>query len=117
MKKAGFILLSLCTLSFCLLLGIFIGRNLTDHYQYLPVNSTAEDTSLTETATDYLLNINTASKIQLTALPGIGDIIADRILDYRRNIGDFQSVDDLLKVEGIGEGKLSKIEKMITVGG
>jgi comEA protein len=61
------------------------------------------------------VNINTASAKELDALPGIGEVLAQRIIDYRTANGPFQSVDDLIKVKGIGEKTLEKIKPYATV--
>ncbi len=63
------------------------------------------------------LNLNTASVDELTALPGIGKVLAQRIVDYRTEYGDFGSVTDLLNVNGIGQKKLAAIMDLVTVGG
>ena len=63
------------------------------------------------------ININTASANELTNIPGIGEVTAQRIVDYRKTIGKFNSVNDLLNVKGIGENLLEKIRPYITVGG
>lgn len=62
-----------------------------------------------------LININTATKAELVSLEGIGEVLADRIIEYRETNGPFQSTQDLLKVHGIGEGKLAAILDKITV--
>ena len=56
------------------------------------------------------ININTASVQELENLPGVGKIIAQRILTYRRQNGPFKSSDDLLKIKGLGEKKLDQIK-------
>lgn len=56
-----------------------------------------------------LIDLNTASKAKLTDLPSIGPKLAERIVEYRTENGNFASVDDLLFVPGIGEKKLDKI--------
>ena len=60
------------------------------------------------------LNINTATASQLETLDGIGQVLAQRIVDYRNANGPFASVDDLLEVNGIGPGILETIRPQIT---
>ena len=60
-----------------------------------------------------LLNINTATIDQLTALPGIGKSKAAAIIDYRETQGPFSSIDELVKVKGIGTKMLAKLTGII----
>lgn len=62
------------------------------------------------------LDINGASAEELAALPGIGEVLAQRIVDYRAANGPFETVEDLTKVSGIGEKKLAELEGRITTG-
>ena len=62
------------------------------------------------------VNINSASLAELEKLPRIGPQIAQRILDYRKENGDFKKIEDILKVRGIGEKVFDQIKDMITVG-
>ena len=117
MKKGGGILLLLCALSLCMVIGIFIGRNLQDDYAVLPQGSEAVVSSNTEETTDYRLDINEATKTQLMDLPGIGEELAQRIINYRTAEGPFQTTDDLMNVAGIGQKKLQAIEELIRAGG
>ena len=59
------------------------------------------------------ININTADKEQLILLPGIGPVIADAILAYRKDNGNFKSIDELTKVKGIGEKTLVKLKPFL----
>ena len=60
-----------------------------------------------------VLNINTALKVELVALPGIGESIADRIIAYRNENKKFRKTDELMNVSGIGRKKFEKIRKYI----
>ena len=62
-----------------------------------------------------LVNINTASASELQTLSGIGPSMAQSIIDERTKNGAFASVDDLMRVSGIGEKKLAKIKDCICV--
>ena len=61
------------------------------------------------------INVNTASATELEALPGVGEVIAQAIVDYRTENGPFASVDQLLDVSGIGEATLEDIRELVTV--
>jgi competence protein ComEA len=63
------------------------------------------------------VNINTATKEELTSLKGIGEKRAQDIIDYRTKNGAFKSVDDLEKVPGIGPGTMKQIRSQISVTG
>ncbi|NQT90325.1 MAG: helix-hairpin-helix domain-containing protein [Candidatus Omnitrophica bacterium] len=63
-----------------------------------------------------IVDINTASRFQLTRLPGIGPNFAQRIIDYRRENGDFGLPEDIMKVKGIGPKKYEKIKDRIRTG-
>src|SRR6266576_5456076 len=63
------------------------------------------------------VNINTASKEELDALPGIGPVKAQAIIDYRNANGPFKTPEDVMKVKGIKEGTYGKIKGLISVSG
>ncbi|OAQ20262.1 helix-hairpin-helix domain-containing protein [Thermosulfurimonas dismutans] len=62
------------------------------------------------------LNLNTATVEELESLPGIGPALARRIVAYRREHGSFHSVEELLKVKGIGSKRLNTLRAYLTVG-
>ena len=66
-------------------------------------------------ATATLVNINTASPEELETLPGIGEVLAATIVQYREEHGPFTSVDQLLDVSGIGEVTLEELRDLVTV--
>ena len=59
------------------------------------------------------LNINLATAAEFMQLPGIGEVLAGRIIEYRAEHGPFSSIQDLTKVKGIGEAKLNAIIALI----
>ena len=79
-----------------------------------PRSSPAETTA-PAAAEPELVNINTATLEQLDSLPGIGPVIAQRILDYREQHGPFTSLSQLTLIEGIGEKRLTAIIDLITI--
>ena len=123
MKKVGQYSLLICTCLFLVfIIGIFIGRGtdyrLAEHAESVTENSIPEELVIysKEVYINGKLNINAAGKEDLTLLPGIGDTLSERIIAFRENNGNFHDLDELLLVEGMGDGKLEKIRSYITVG-
>jgi competence protein ComEA len=69
-----------------------------------------------EVAGPQKVDINTADAWLLAALPGIGDVRAQAIVDYRHKNGPFRDVNELLNVEGLGAVTLENIRDLVTVG-
>jgi competence ComEA-like helix-hairpin-helix protein len=61
------------------------------------------------------VNLNSADALELALLPGVGRVLAERIVSDRVSIGAFKSVDDLQRVRGIGPGKMAEIREMAVV--
>ena len=68
-----------------------------------------------EKETSDKININTADSYTLCKLEGIGEALARSIVEYRAQNGSFKSIDELKKIDGIGEEKLKKFASQITV--
>lgn len=79
----------------------------------LPVKAEA-DTSANPTEPGFI-NINTADTGELTKLPGIGPVIAQRIVAYRDEHGAFETIDEISKVRGIGPVKVDQIKSFLKV--
>lgn len=128
MKKPRLSILVAVTLLFAVFtLGFFLGRNgshgsvelsVPAAMQTLPPQTTCPEPTTPETvAVTFPIDINRADAEQLTALPGIGGVLAGRIVAYREENGSFLSTQELQNVEGIGEKRLDAILDLITVGG
>jgi competence protein ComEA len=62
------------------------------------------------------INLNTATQAQLESLPGVGAKAAQRILEYRKQNGNFKKIEDLMNVKGFGEKSFLKLKPMLTTG-
>ena len=102
-------------------LGLYLGRNPAGGSVTVSIPVQAQTAAPSQTQTlptaPHPVNINTADAAELAQLPGIGEVLAQRIVDYRRVHGSFTSVEQLTDVSGIGEGKLEAILGLITIGG
>ena len=119
------VLLILTALFAGLTLGLYLGRNPAGGSVTVSVPAQAQSAAAaadtqpepSSVGTALAVNINTADVAVLAQLPGIGEVLARRIVDYRTIHGRFTAVEQLTNVEGIGEGKLEAILEQITIGG
>jgi competence protein ComEA len=79
------------------------------------VGSYEAEQQRTNSTNSSLLNLNAANSLQLEALPGIGPVLADRILEYRKSNGMFRNMEEVMNIPGIGEKKFDSIKEYITV--
>jgi comEA protein len=112
MKNTALCLLVICLVFVGFLGGFFLGRNIN----HSDVQHGQKPTVTTQSNTEKL-NINTATASQLEALPGVGPVLAERIVAYRQASGAFTTTEQLLLVEGIGENLLETLSDYITTGG
>lgn len=129
MKKPKVHILVIITLVFAAFTcGLYIGRSHTGTsisvsvrpaMQTLPPETieAAPAPSEETVSITFPIDINLATKEQFMMLPGIGDVLAQRILDYRQENGPFSRPEDLMKVRGIGKKRMEEILELITIGG
>lgn len=130
LSKAQSILLALTLLFATFTLAFFIGRSsvhaviATERASESPERAVPmapesepepKSESEPEPAPMHSVNLNTAQKSELVELPGIGEVLADRILRFREENGGFICTEQLMDVEGIGEKKYEEVKALIYV--
>lgn len=66
-------------------------------------------------AVSRLVDLNSATVHELASLPGIGTVLAQRVIAHRISVGRFQAIEDLREVKGIGSKKFDQIKSLVTV--
>ena len=117
--RAEWLRLAVTALFLCLLLALFW----RDRTAMTPDRTgTAVETEIQAPQEDIQpdlspLDLNSATAEELAQLPGIGEELARRIVEYRAENGPFEAVEEIMEVSGIGEGKFAALEDRITVDG
>ena len=121
-RLAAFVIPALALLACGVMLGIFIMQTRTAGTISVqraapdePEEAVQTDMEEPSDAADDRLDLNTATAAELQELPGIGEVIAQRIIDYRDLCGRFLDPEQLMEVDGIGEAKYEKIRDLVTV--
>ena len=114
-KKAGsgpaeIIALALAAVFIAAAVFLAVHRFSNGDLVFKPTSSTAKTVE-----TDWVVNINTASAEELMMLDGIGEALAERIIDYRDEHGGFETIWDIVNVNGISRNMFNKIYKHLTV--
>ena len=104
---------------------INLAKKITDEEYIYIANKNEEDLGITYrenllTPTDVientnLININRANIMELKELPGIGDVLAGRIIEYRNEKGGFKSIEEIKNVNGIGDKRFSDIKDKVII--
>ena len=83
------------------------------------VDSTMSSAGASETRTELnrpqRVDLNRATAADFVQLPGVGPVLARRMVDYRKSVGRFHAVEDLRAVKGIGKKKLERLKPLVTV--
>ena len=116
------ILLTITVLFAGVLIGTLIGRltapiNVDNQVNLPPAETLPPYTLPYQTNQTGKINVNVATAEELALLPGIGAETAKRIIEYRTKYGIFETLEEMTKVKGVGEGTIDKIRPYATVGG
>ncbi len=117
-KKLQLLMASAVALSVILVAVIFLevpGFPLPTFFIDQPASQDESWILSDQVETSQVINLNTATMAQLDTLPGVGEVTARRIIEYRESIGGFTSVYQLTDVERIGEKTLEKLLPYVTV--
>lgn len=100
--------------SFAAVIGLLLAAHwaLLSHWGQRPV----EVEHLEGQSLDYQIDVNTADRLELMQLEGIGETLADRIVDDRETNGPFETIDDLQRVKGIGPKTVEKLRPFARAG-
>jgi competence protein ComEA len=95
--------------------AINLAAALSDGQQIVVPSADDEGPATPAGTPDGKIHLNQATASELDSLPGVGPVIAERIVSYREKNGPFESIEDLLDVPGIGEAKLADLRDHVQV--
>lgn len=97
----------------CLIIGLLLERS--EQKSYSGWETEFLQKSNLENASSFKINLNTANSYQLSLLAGIGEETAKKIIEYRKENGKFEVIEDIMKIDGFGRKSFDKIKNKITV--
>lgn len=107
---------------FCTVLGVRVAEKEKQYKSFFVERNNAGaviaptmETQDEEKEEEIMVNINTDKAYELMLLEGIGEKTAEKIIEYRKENGDFEVIEDLMKVNGIGKKKFEKMKDHICV--
>ena len=107
MKNSRCMIFLLTAVFLAFMLGVFLGRsNWSDSASFM-VERKSQSAGL--------VDLNNATIDELCLLPGISEITAQKIIDYRQQEGPFRTIEDLCNISGISRSKLEQIKEFIKV--
>ena len=103
-----------------LLIGMSVPPLFTLSRHHADANESANDTSLSEMVTSetiitHKICLNTAAKEELMSIDGIGEVMSQRIIDYRNEHGGFRTLEELKNIDGIGEKRYAQWSPHFTI--
>ena len=108
-RGEGWLIAAALIVILALSLGVYLAQR-PKAERLAPMHAVSGDVFLAEK-----VNINRASAAEIAELPGVGEVLAGRIVMYRENVAPFARAEDLLNVDGIGMGKLEGIRWHICI--
>ena len=113
MTKTEWLLLGLTAVFLCTLVGLAArDRNAAAQSPVVTELYAAQEEFMPDLSP---LDLNSAAAEELEELPGIGSELARRIVEYREENGPFETVEELMEVSGIGEGRLAGLQDRVRV--
>lgn len=106
-------IIRLLIIMICILLTYIAGMKFTEEFSETTLSAIPE---ISTSQFIEKININSDNIFELCKIPGIGEAKANAIIEYRKENGDFYSIEELKRVSGIGEKNYEKIKEYICVG-